>query len=271
MKSEETESRRKRLESIVKCGEKALIAFSGGVDSSYLAYISHRVLGDNMLAVTAAAPWIARREVKEAEDLARQYGFPHRIIKINFSGYNKFFENPQNRCYFCKIGIFSKLKELSVAEGYEVVFEGSNADDASAYRPGIRAITELGIISPLKEAGLTKQEIRELSKEAGLPTADKPAYACLASRFPYGTVLTPEGFDRVEKAEDYLFSLGFTGLRVRDHFPTARIELPEDSMEKFLNKSVRAEIIQNLKSLGYRFITLDLEGYRTGCFDPVEK
>jgi len=271
MKKEETAAKKEKLESIIGLYESALVAFSGGVDSSYLAYMTHRILGERMLAVTVDAPGIPKREIKEAEELAKQFDIPHRITKIEFPSNSKFFENPPDRCYFCKTGIFSKLREMAVAEGFAAVFEGSNADDASAYRPGIRAIKELGIISPLKEAGLTKLEIRELSREASLATADKPAYACLASRFPYGTFLNDEGFQRVEKAEDFLFSLGFTGLRVRDHFPVARIELPENAITRFADKPFREKIAAQFKTLGYKFITLDIEGYRSGCFDPDKK
>jgi uncharacterized protein len=271
MKKEKIGAKKEILEARIGLHESALVAFSGGVDSSYLAYVTHRLLGKKMIAVTVDALGIPRREIKDAEELAKQFDIPHKIVKIEFPSDSKFFENPANRCYFCKTGIFSKLKKMAAAEGFAAVFEGSNADDALAYRPGIRAIEELGIISPLKEAGLIKLEIRELSRVANLPTADKPAYACLASRFPYGALLNEEGFKRVEQAEDFLFSLGFKGFRVRDHFPIARIELPAEMIARFSDELVRTNVSDKLKSLGYKFVTLDLEGYRTGCFDPNKK
>jgi uncharacterized protein len=271
MKNKETVAKEEKLESIIGLYESALVAFSGGVDSSYLVFAAYRLLGENMLAVTIDAPWIPRREILESEQIAKELGVAHKVVIIDFSRAGKFFENPQDRCFLCKTGIFSKLREMAEAEGFAAVFEGSNADDASAYRPGIKALNELGIISPLKEAGLTKSEIRELSRAANLSTADKPAYACLASRFPYGTVLTEAGFKRVEQAEDYLFSLGFAGHRVRDHFPIARIELPDNAIAKFSDKPFREKIAAQLKTLGYKFVTLDLEGYRSGCFDPDKK
>jgi uncharacterized protein len=271
MRNKETVAKEEKLESIIGLYKSALVAFSGGVDSSYLAFTTYRLLGGKMLAVTIDAPWIPRREILEALQLAKEFGVAHKVVIIDFPMTSKFFENPPDRCYFCKTGIFSKLREMSEAEGFTAVFEGSNADYTSAYRPGILAIKELGIISPLKEAGLTKSEIRELSREANLSTTDKPAYACLASRFPYGTVLTEAGFKRLEQAEDYLFSLGFAGHRVRDHFPIARIELPDNAIAKFSDKPFREKIIAQFKTLGYKFVTLDLEGYRSGCFDPDKK
>lgn len=256
-----------KLVSIITTYKSALIAFSGGVDSSYLAYASHKLLGDSMLAVTVDAPWIPRREIREASDVAAGLHIPHKIIKTEFLPENGFFKNPSNRCYICKTGIFTQLKRTADEEGLEHIFEGTNADDAGVYRPGLKALEELNIVSPLKEAGLTKDDIRALSRKAGLPTADKPAYACLASRFPYETKLTIEGFRRVEQAEDFLFTLGFNGLRVRDHFPIARIEIPVKMMSGLLDAKIRADIVNTLKSLGYGFVTLDLEGYRSGCFD----
>jgi uncharacterized protein len=264
----EINKKTEKLGLVIKGHKSAIVAFSGGVDSSFLAFTAHKLLGDSMIAVTVEAPGIPKRELKEATELARKLNIPHRITKIEFPSDSKFFENPTNRCYFCKTGIFSELKNTAANEGFDVIFEGSNADDASVYRPGLRAIKELGIISPLYEAGLTKNEIRILSSESGLPTADKPAYACLASRFPYGTLLNKEGFARVEKAEDFLFSLNFTGFRVRDHYPIARIELPDEMIVRFADNSLRIKIAQKFKSFGYKFVTLDIEGYRSGCFDP---
>ena len=271
MISADIKKKSEKLNLIIKGYKSALVAFSGGVDSSFLAFATHNLFGERMIAVTIEAPWIPTREIKEAATLAKQLSMPHRIAKVAFPTNSKFFENPENRCYLCKKGIFSVLKATAASEGFEAVFEGSNADDAKAYRPGMRAIQELGIISPLYEAGLTKSEIRVLSREAGLPTADKPAYACLASRFPYGVALNEEGFRRVEQAEDFLFSLGFTGFRVRDHFPIVRIELPEGMIDKINDESLRMNIVEKFKNLGYKFITLDLEGYRSGCFDPEKK
>lgn len=264
---EESDIKSQKLNDFIKRYKSTIVAFSGGVDSSFLALATYKVFRDKMIAITVEAPGIPMRELKEAAELAGQLNIPHRIVKIDFPSESRFFQNPRDRCYFCKKGIFSILKEFAAKEGFDAIFDGSNADDAHAYRPGLKAIKELGIISPLSEAGLTKHEIRILSRKDGLPTADKPAYACLASRFPYGVALNEEGFRRVEQAEDFLFSLNFTGFRVRDHFPIARIEIPQEQMARFSDETLRKTIAAKYKTLGYKFVTLDLEGYRSGCFD----
>jgi uncharacterized protein len=256
------------LEKYISGFSSAIVAFSGGVDSSFLAFIAHKILKERMLAVTLNAPFIPEWEVEEACELAEEFGFAHRVIEKNILSYNKFAANPPDRCYYCKSKIFSGLLKVVKEEGYEVLFEGSNADDAKTYRPGAKAIDELGVKSPLKAAGLLKSEIRSLSKKFGLPTFDKPSYACLASRFPYGTRLTEEGLKRVEMAEKALIDLGISGHRVRDHFPIARVEVPVKYFHLFLESGFRESAAKKLKDLGYSFVTLDLEGYRSGCFDP---
>lgn len=260
-----------RLEELIARHKRVLVAFSGGVDSTYLANKTFALLGSDMLAVTIRSPFIPQREVAEAVKLAEQLGFPHNIIETGLLSNPDFINNSKDRCYVCKKTLFSYLLQFANAVGYDAVFDGSNADDGFMFRPGRKALDELRIMSPLKDSNLNKDEIRELSQKDGLPTYNKPAYACLASRFPYDTKLSEESLSRVEKAEDILFELGFIGHRVRDHFPLARLELRNHSERLLDNPEVKSEVISGLKKLGYNFITLDIEGYRTGCYDDKRK
>ena len=246
---------------------KVLVAFSGGVDSTLLLKVAAEALGENVLAVIARSETYPEREVRAARTLARQLGVSYRVIKTEELQNPAFAENSPLRCYHCKKELFSRLKGIAAAEGIPYVLDGSNYDDRGDYRPGSKAAKELGVRSPLREARLTKTEIRELSRFFGLPTWNKPALACLASRFPYYTPVESETLIRVGKAEDFLRRLGLSQVRVRHHGETARIEVAPYEINKLLARSVRAEVTRRLKKLGYTYVTLDLEGYRTGSLN----
>ncbi len=244
-----------------------LIAYSGGTDSTFLVWAARQVLGHRMLAVTLVTPYMFRHEVGEAEDLCRQYDIPHEKISLPMSQALR--NNPEERCYLCKHMLFSKLLKKAEEEGRCCVMEGTHADDLTVHRPGRKALHELGIISPLAEAGLTKEAIRTLSREAGLPTWEKPSNSCLLTRFPYGHRITENNLTRVEKAETFLRGRGYSRLRVRNHGALARLEIPIVEMGKILQPGEREKITEGLKSLGYHFVTLDLVGLRSGSFDQV--
>jgi uncharacterized protein len=249
--------------------ESVLVAYSGGVDSTFLLRVALEVLGESVLAITAKSPIHPASESAAAGELARRLGARHLFIEADELDDPDFARNPPERCYLCKRSLFARLKELAEEHGLREVIEGSNYDDLGEYRPGLKALQELGVRSPLVEAGLTKAEIRALSRQMGLPTWDKPAQACLATRFPYGELLTREKLRRVEEAEEFLRSLGLGQLRVRDHHPLARIEVAQKEMFRLLREAAR--IVEELKKLGYTYITLDLEGYRTGSMDEPLK
>ncbi len=245
--------------------ESVLVAYSGGVDSTFLMKVVLDELGENVLVVTAKSPIHPASESATAGELARWLGAKHLFVEADELDDPEFAHNPPERCYLCKRGLLSKLKELADEHGLKQVVEGSNYDDLGEHRPGLRAVRELGVRSPLAEARLTKKEIRALSRQMGLPTWNKPAQACLATRFPYGELLTPEKLRRVEEAQEFLRSLGLGQLRVRDHHPLARIEVAQEEMSHLLHEAGR--VVEKLKKLGYTYITLDLEGYRTGSMD----
>ena len=255
------------LRGLLKKLNGAVIAYSGGVDSTFLAVVAHEVLGDRALAVTAVSPTYSRRELNEAKDLAARFGLRHLIIETDEFADPHFRANPPDRCYYCKLALFRRLRRLADEEGLSAVLDGSNLDDLADHRPGHRAARELGIRSPLREVGFTKEEIRRYSKELGLPTWDKPAYACLATRLPYGSEITPEKLARIEAAEEYLRSLGFREVRLRDHSPVARLEVGRAEMEEAWRR--RAEIAARLHGLGYPYVTLDLDGFRQGSMNAV--
>ncbi len=249
--------------------KSACLAYSGGVDSTFLACVAGEVLGENFLAVTAASETYPERERREAEEFAKKCGFRHMVVPTSELGIPGFSDNPPDRCYYCKKELFETLRKIAEREGIETLLDGQNADDVSDYRPGARAAEELGVISPLKDVGLTKAEIRALSRERGLATWSKPAFACLASRFPYGQEINAEKLTRVGAAEEFLRSLGLGQLRVRDdQGVTARIEVPPEDIEKLLGER-REEIVKRFKELGYKYVSLDLEGYRTGSMNEV--
>lgn len=247
----------------------AVVAFSGGVDSTLLAVLAHDVLGDRLLAVTAASPTYPDHQLVEARSLADRYDLPHLVIETDEFDCAEFTANPADRCYYCKRSLFRELRRIADERGLGAVLDGANLDDRHDHRPGHRAARESGVRSPLQEAGLTKADIRGLSRAMGLPTADKPAYACLASRVPYGTPLTPEILARIDRAESSLLALGFRELRVRDHYPVARLEMGPEELEHAWRR--REEIARLLRGAGYVYAALDLDGFRSGSMNAVLK
>lgn len=250
---------------------RALVAFSGGVDSSLLLKVASEELGDKVLAVIARSETYPEREVKAARKLARRLGVRAMVVETHELENPAFAENSPRRCYHCKQELFSLLKKTAEERSIPYVLDGSNADDRRDYRPGAQAGRELGIRSPLQEAGLTKAEIRLLSRTLGLPTWDKPSMACLASRFPYYVRIEGPALTMVGRAEDILRGLGLTQIRVRHHGDTARIEIKPEEFPKVLVGTGRARLVQRLKKLGYSYVTLDLEGYRMGSLNEPLK
>ena len=243
------------------------VAFSGGVDSTFLLKVAHEVLGDNVIAVTGISSTFSQKENNEAECFAKNLGIRHVFIDSEEVENDDFSKNPSNRCYFCKKELFSKVKQVADENNISFVLDGSNADDINDYRPGFEAIKELDVVSPLRDAGLTKDEIRNFSKEMNLPTWNKPAFACLASRFPYGTEITKDKLKKVELAEDFVRNLGVKQFRVRYHEDVARIEVLKDDFENVLKNSEK--ITERFKEIGFKYVTLDIEGYRTGSLNEV--
>ncbi len=245
---------------------KVGIAFSGGVDSSFLLKACAEILGaDKVVAVTVKSPYIPEWEVAEAKELAAQIGVKHTIIPLGIP--SSIEQNPENRCYLCKKIVFSEILKAAEDEGCEVICDGTNFDDTKDYRPGLVALVELGVLSPLKEAKMTKQDIRELSKAYGLPTWDKPPYACLLTRIPYDVTFTELMLRQIESAEVLLMKYGFRGVRVRHHGDTARIEIEQTEMVKMLNLDLMKKIHAEIGQLGFKFVTLDMGGYQTGCYN----
>jgi uncharacterized protein len=261
------ENKLNKLKDILKSLDSVVIAFSGGVDSTLLSKVAYEVLGDKSLAVTAKSETYTKSELEDAIELAKNIGIKHEVIETSELDIPEFSHNPVDRCYYCKKELLEKLKETAKLRGFKHVVDGANVDDIDDYRPGMRAVAELNVRSPLKEAQLTKAEIRELSKHYGLPTWDKPAAACLASRFPYGTEITAERLDTVGDAEAFIKSFGIIQLRVRYHDQIARIEVSETDMENLLKN--RDQIVKKLKEFGFNYVTMDLQGYRTGSMNEV--
>lgn len=263
------EAKRHRLNEILASFDHVAVAFSGGVDSSYLLAACLDVLGpERVVAYTADSPLLPRAELETAKQVAALLGAPHGIIAFDDLSLPEVVSNPPRRCYYCKRARFEALIALARKAGGSQLIHGENADDHLDYRPGAAAAQELGVRAPLAEAGLTKAEIRALSRERGLPTWDAPAAACLASRFPYDTPLTREGLQRVEQAEEAAARIsGVRQLRVRDHFPVARLETPPDDIARLAQAPLREELVRALRALGYRYIALDLTGYRMGSLN----
>jgi uncharacterized protein len=250
--------------------EKVAVAFSGGVDSSFLLAVSKIAVGENAIGITVDSPALPRYELDDAKNIARLIGIKHIILKSTEIE-DDVRLNPVNRCYFCKKTEFGSIKEEAAKLGIAHVLDGSNADDLKDFRPGMKAINEIRVLSPLLEVGMTKAEIREFSKDLGLPTWDKPAYACLFSRIPYGTEIKPEDLEKVEKSEKYLIDRGFRVVRVRCHGDIARIEVAQADRAKLIEEPFASVLSNALKSFGFKFITLDVQGYRMGSFNNIEQ
>lgn len=253
------------LKAIIKDKGGAVVAFSGGVDSTFLLKVAAEVLGDKVIAVTANSETYPKRELEEAKLFAGTQGIRHIVIETLELEIAGFADNPPDRCFYCKHELFSKLTAIAKENGIKYVFDGSNYDDRNDHRPGMRAAKQLGVISPLKEAEMTKEDIRELSKEYGLSTWNKPSFACLSSRFPYGTKITPDKLAIVGEAENFIRDLGFKELRVRYHDTIARIEVGRADLERIV--TFADEITAKLKALGFLYVTLDLSGYKTGSMN----
>ena len=258
-----------KLQEIIAGCEKLAVAYSGGVDSSFLLKTAYDFLGDRVLALTADSVFIPRAEIQSAEGFCQRYGIRQKLIQIDVLSVIGVKDNPPDRCYLCKRGIFARLLEAAAKEGISVIAEGSNLDDEGDYRPGMRAIRELSVRSPLKEAGLNKTEIRELSRRIGLDTWDKPSMACLASRVPYGEELSCEKLRRVEQAEQLLHDLGIIQCRVRCHGSLARIEVPPEDFNRILDGSARQTIVDSFRQFGFSYVSLDIKGFRSGSMNET--
>lgn len=267
--SKELQDKLNRLEEVIKELGSLAVGFSGGVDSAFLLAAASQVLADRALAVTNADASVPAREVEEAAAFCKQRGIRHIICRLNPLDDENYRKNGPERCYFCKRGIFTEIGRIARENGIEYVAEGSNLDDLGDYRPGLKAVSELGVKSPLREAGLTKSDIRQLSKAMGLPTWSKPAYACLASRFVYGEEITAEKLHMIERAEQFLIGHGFLQERVRMHGMMARIEVAPEEIEKIAAEKMRRAIMEEFVKIGFSYVALDLKGYRTGSMNEV--
>jgi len=263
------EEKERRLRALLRSYDSLIVAFSGGADSAYLAYVANSELRELALAVTGDSASYPTFQRELADKLTKQFGIHHEIIFTDEFEDTNYTSNPPNRCYYCKTELYTKLNELRRERGFAVICDGSNADDVGDYRPGRQAAREIGVCSPLEECRLTKAEIRELSRRAGLPTWDEPASACLSSRVPYGHVVTIEKLSMVDKAEIAIRELGFKQVRVRHHGDVARIEVADKELPRALDSEMARQMSAALKALGFKYVALDLEGYRTGSLNEA--
>ena len=261
--------KQEELEKLLESYKRVAVAFSSGVDSTYLLKMAQKVLGENVIAVTASSCSFPKRELEEAKTFCRENGIRHIVVESEELDIDGFRQNPKNRCYLCKHELFEKIRSIAKENGIETVVEASNTDDDGDYRPGLVAVKELGIESPLRHVGLSKKEIREYSKELGLPTWNKQSFACLSSRFVYGETISEEKLAMVDQAEQLLLDMGFHQLRVRIHDKLARIEVQPSEFEKIMQEENRTKIFHKLKQYGFTYVTLDLQGYRTGSMNET--
>ncbi len=261
--------RRGRLEKGLRASGRLIVAYSGGVDSAYLAWAAHRVLGDDCLAVTALSDSYPEHHREMADRIARDFGIPHRTVETREMESAEYRRNAPDRCYHCKSELFTRLDSVARELGFDAVAYGVNADDTGDYRPGHRAAEERGVLSPLLDAGLSKADVRALSRDAGLPTAELPASACLSSRLPYGTEVTADRLGQVEQGEARLRELGFQQVRLRHHGELARVEVEPSELPRALDPQMAQRMVAALKPLGFKWVSLDLEGYRSGSLNEV--